>query len=315
MINVRQTNTYMKVKRTKVPYRKEPLPYRSEPSVDDLKRMEQYAKEDKLQELKDLVNERVAGKEEDPDFYPGLSTRDFLSSALTKSIKNRYPELSDLPEEEQVRFLQEKVYPGLDRLEKGAGRTHRVKFDRPSNAYDPNTGQIDLDRDTPNLLATALHEMGHSVDENILELNKLKNRKKLPAISKKQELEKMLAEQDYARRSEAMEEFTKLNPKIKKLLETKTTKTTGSEARPLNPFKREYKNIKRMPNLEDYNYETGEFESDILEDPIEKYKEVGGEHHLERPFSLDNFINFSKGDLKDIVKTDDRFRNLRKKLV
>jgi len=306
----------MKVKRTKVPYRKESLPYRSEPSVKDLQRMEQYAKEDKLQELKDLVNERVAGMEEDTEnFTPGLSARDFLSSALTKSIKNRYPELSDLPEEEQVRFLQEKAYPGLDRLEKGAGRTHRVKLGKPYNMYDPDTGQIDLERQNPNLLATALHEMGHSVDENILELNKLKNRKKLPAISKKQELEKMLAEQDYARRSEAMEEFTKINPKVKKLLETKATKTTGSEGRPLNPFKRRYQGIKRMPNLEDYNYETGEFESDILEDPIEKYKEIGGEHHLERPFSLDNFINFSKGDLKDIVKADDRFRNLRKKLV
>jgi hypothetical protein len=299
----------MKAKRTKIPYRKDVVKFQSKPTKKDLEQMKDYAQRDQIQNLKDLVNERVASMEEG-GYVPGLSTRDFLSSALSESIKERYPELKKMSEQEQAEFLRDRVYPGLDKLEESAGRKHRMRvegYDR--NEYDAETGDIVLEKDNPNLLATALHEMGHAVDENILGLNRLRRRKRFL-----EDAEKAKEEEIYARRSGGMEEFVKLNPKVKNLLDTEMTKTTSSEDQPLNPFKRSYKPIRRMPNFEDYNYETGEFESDILEDPIEKYKEVGGEHHINRPFSLENFINFSKGDLEDIVQADDRFKNLRKKL-
>jgi len=102
---------------------------------------------------------------------------------------------------------------------------------------------------------------------------------------------------------------------LKKLYESPVQETTRSEIMPLSYSKFSYSPIRRLPNFQDYDPKKGEFGSDIIESPVDKYKEVGGEHHIGGPFSLENFKNFNRGDLKDIVKTNDKFTKLRKVLA
>lgn len=291
----------MKVDKIKIPFIPERFEYNNKPTLEEVSYLESLAKENKIKELEEYVNRKMVGNELST-FNPGLPTRDYLGSALHQLVLKRYPELKEMSNLEKVDFLKNKVYPGLDDLKKSFNLSNNIKVNpnegslyRPSTSKRGPAGEVNIDPYAESFIDDTLHEVAHSVDDPIKTL--LKNRSRYGDISN---LEKEEA---------AMADFIKKNPKIKKLVDSGKRHTTSSEALT------RYKNISRVPNFEDYNWKEGVFNSDTIGNPVDKYKEVGGEHHIDRPFSLDNFINFSKGDLKDIVNANDKFKELRKKLT
>lgn len=307
----------MKIKKIQVPYQPdydEPteVPYKSEysipvtskklPSSEDVKHLEKLVKEGREEEAENFINRAVLSREIETSL-PGLPTRNYVARALHKSILNRHPFLNDYTLGGQAEYLPDIVYPGLDDLKEKLKLSNKI-IPSLKSSYAPidskiphrEAGSIKLDITSNSYLDDILHENAHAIDDI------LKNAKKGKWKKESSELR-------------AIEDFVKNNPKFKKLYESPVKRTTEQEGTPLSYFKLKYSPIRRLPNFEDYDPRTGEFGSDIIESPIDKYKEVGGEHHIERPFSLENFINFAKGGLKDIVKNYDKFSKLRKTLV
>jgi hypothetical protein len=278
----------MKVNKTKIPFESEEFEKNYSPTEEEVSYLESLVKQNKIKELEDYVNKKMIGRELDA-FHPGIPTRDYLASALTTSIKNKYPELKKMTEVESFNFLKNRVYPGLDDLKSKFGLSNEADI-APYNedSYTPigkvNAGKINLNSENKDYIDSALHELAHSIDDPIKYIKKNSR-----PYGDKTNLDI---------KKSALEEFAKKNPKIKKLIDSENSYTTKTEALA------RYKNIARSPNFEDYDWKSGEFQSDVIQNPIDKYKEVGGEHHMDRPFSLDNFINFNKGDLKDIVKNE-----------
>jgi len=311
----------MKVKKIQVPYQPdydEPteVPYQSGysipvtskelPSEEDVKRLEKLVKEGRDEEAENFINRAILSREAEANVEsaPGLPTRDYIARALHKSILNRHPYLEQYTEAGQASHLPDLVYPGLKDLKEKLNLSNEVIQSMYESSYAPigskiknrKPGSIKLDIASNSYIDDILHENAHSVDDIF------KNVKKGKWKEGSGELK-------------AIQDFVKKNPKLKKLQESPVDYTTPNETLPLAYFKSEYSPIRRLPNFQDYDPKTGEFGSDIIESPIDKYKEVGGEHHIERPFSLDNFKNFNRGDLKDIVKTDEKFSKLRKTLA
>lgn len=305
----------MKIKRLfEIPYqpeyqRPEDFEVReSPPTLEEVSYLEKLAKEGKYPELEDYVNNQMIGREL-LTRSPGIPTRDFLASALDQLVQKRYPGLNKLDEKSRIRFLKRNIHPGLDELEQAFGKSGRIAVGNGRDAYNHATGDISLSKEGAASTDTVAHEIGHSLDE----IFNTYNSKKL--IGKYVEAEEGPTEQEEA----AIRKFLKTNPKAEKLLSDWGRKiTTPSETSPLKSPK--YKGIStygeaRTPSFEDYNWKKGQFESDVIKGPVDKYKEVGGEHHIDRPFSLENFINFSKGDLKDIVKNEQapsKFQKIKK---
>lgn len=291
----------MKLTRNKFPIRPEEFEYNTEPTPEDLEHVSSLVKQDKIKEFEDFVNKKMIAAELDPNRYPGLPTRDYLASALHRSILDRYPHLKDMSQENQIRFLKNKTYPGLSLLKNIFQLSNKISTDPMEGSKlqtitrdGKQAGEINVDPHAQSFIDDALHELSHSVDQPI---KLLKRHRRL--YGDKSNLENEEA---------AMKAFIERNPKLKKLMDSETDWTTASENRG------RYQKIGRSPNFEDYDWKAGEFGSDIIQNPIDKYKEVGREHHIDRPFSYDNFINFTKGDLRDIVKSQDRFNALRKRL-
>ena len=184
-----------------------------------------------------------------------------------------------------------------------------------SGVYDVETPPLDVD--------VVLHELGHNVDDVV---KQLRNSKLLQLPNKSTYDFKAGHRGSYESELDkynTVKDFLDKNKKLHPLLMSKTEDTTFSEGSKSKNIMdilaslikdTNYKKIIRVPNFEDYDFKKGEFGSDIVETPISKYKEVSGEHHIDRPFSLRNFINLSKGTLKDIVKNPDKFKDVRKKI-
>jgi len=299
----------MKIKKIQVPYQpdyNEPteVPYQSGysipvtskrlPSKEDVNYLQNLVKEGRNQEAENFINKAVLPYEVE-GLHPGISTRNYIANALHQSILNRNPYLDNYTPEGQSAHLPDIVYPGLKDLKEKLNLSNELEH-LYSSSYTPidskvpnrKPGSIKLDTMSDSYLDDVLHEYAHSVDDIF------NNAKKGKWKEGSTELK-------------AIQNFVKNNPKLKKLYESPVKETTRREDTPLsasNIFdKQEYSPIRRVPNFQEYDPKTGDFGSDIIESPIDKYKEVGGEHHIERPFSLENFNNFNRGDLKDIVDT------------
>lgn len=290
----------MKVDKIKIPLEPQ-FEDNYRPSDEDVAYMQNLVKQNKIKEFEDFVNSKMVGRELSTNF-PGIPTRDYLASALSKSIENRYPKLGSMSRNEQFQFLKDKVYPGLDDLKSKFGLSNETDIDHfNQDSYIPygkkDAGKIELDSNSSEFIDSALHEIAHSVDDPIKQLKK----------SLQDPFSRSTDATEIKRK--ALEDFSLRNPKVQKLVNNDITYTTNTEDLS------KYKNITRTPNFEDYNWKSGEFKSDTIGNPIDKYKQVGGEHHINRPFSLDNFINFNKGDLKDIVETKEispKFQKIKK---
>lgn len=292
----------MKVSRNKFPFKPEEDDFESNsiPTKEDVDYLSALIRENKIKEFEDFVNKKMTRAELDA-FHPGEPTRDYLASALEQSILKRYPKLNSMSQEQQVQFLKNKVYPGLTLLKKNFDLSNKITTNpeegsllRLATSEKGKAGDININPYAESFIDDALHELSHSVDQPIKTLKQNKRR-----YGDKSNIEVQ---------EKAISQFIEKNPKFQKSLDSGNIYTTPSEGLA------KYRNIGRTPNFEDYDWKAGEFSSDVIGNPIDKYKEVGGEHHLNRTFSLDNLINFVKGDLKDIVKNEDRFKTLRKKL-
>lgn len=281
----------MKVDKIIIPFKEQEFEHNVEPTPEEVSYLESLVKKDKIKEFEEYVNKEMMGAELNT-FNPGIPTRDYLASALHQIVLKRHPELKEMSTVQQINFLKNQAYPELDNLKKEFNLSNNIKTNSVEGSlYRTNTsergpaGEVNVDPHSSSFIDDALHELSHSVDAPIKMINKNKSR-----YGDKSNIDKQQA---------AMDNFIKKNPKIKKIMDSGKTYTTNSEALA------KYKNIGRSPNFEDYNWKSGDFNSDQIGNPIDKYKEVGGEHHIDRPFSLENFINFSKGGLKDIVKTEE----------
>lgn len=304
----------MKIKKIRVPYQPdydEPteVPYQSGysipvtpdylPSDEDIKHLQKLVKEGRDAEAENFVNRAILSREEET-LSPGLPTRDYLARALHKSILDRYPNLNEMKAIDKSSYLPDKAYLGLKELKEKLKLSNQIVNSMYDSSYvpigsksrvgEPGTVQIGIYNDS--YLDDILHENAHAVDDIIANAKKGKWKEGSDELK-------------------AIQNFVKNNPKLKKLYDSPVKETTTNEDTSLKT-KRRYSPIRRVPNFQDYNFKTGEFDSDTIESPIQKYKEVGGEHHIERPFSLENFKNFTKGGLEDIVRTDEKFSKLRK---
>jgi hypothetical protein len=314
----------MRVSRNKVPFKPQEFEKNYSPSEKDISHMESLAKQNKLDELNDFINNKMVGAELDSN-APGIPTRDFLTEALSKSIRKRQPELANLSAEQKLNYFKDQVYPGVDEFRKKMGLSSLKLKAIPwvGSEYNYETGELNYDdryKNDPMQEGTMLHELAHSADhafQDQAQRESLIDHYRNIAVfdGERPEHPKNNNHQEFKNSQlgrEIINDYIKKLPKLKKL-DSGQSRTTNSEID--GWMNKGYSKIKRMPNFEDYDWKSGDFNSDVIQNPVDKYKQIGTDHHSGRAFSLDNFINFAKGGLKDVVQNENRFKKLRSKLT
>jgi hypothetical protein len=286
-----------KVKRVVIPNRRFEVPSRSTKATDEeVEILSDLIRQGKKKEFDDYINNRMIGNEIDQPSWTGYETRDFLSSALSKAIQKKYPNLRPDKDgkysKEQFEFLRDNVYPLLSKAQSSFGRGNEVILAKNNDNKYEDTGTINLDSSNKNFISSALHELGHAADHIAYDT---RSESSLP--KDKQDL---------------LSKMREIKPAYAKILNRRRYPTTNSE------YPSKVKTISendRMPNFEDYNWQKGDFDSDYMPNPLDIQKNTGSDHHQHRDYPYDNFINFIEGDLKNIVKSEDRFKNIIKKLA
>jgi hypothetical protein len=306
---------FMKVNRDKIPFKPQEFEINYSPSDEDVSHMENLVKEGRLNELYDFINNKMVGAELESD-APGTPTRDFLSEALSKSIRKAHPELDSLSSEQKLQYFKDQVYPGLDYFRRKM-KLYPLKLKAVSHigsSYNHDTGVLNYDRaaNKAEEEAVMLHELGHAVDHPVQD--QAVRDSQYSTYDRPVDPDSLFFENyiDSQFKRKMLDKYIQKLPKLSKLEKYGQQQTTNSEVRGWGG--EGYSKIKRMPNFEDYDWKSGDFNSDVIQDPVKKYQDVGTDHHSGRAFSLDNFINFARGGLKDVVKNEDRFKTLRKKL-
>lgn len=287
----------------KIPY-KDPLEANAGEHVDlDHKLVEHLIKSKKYKQFAQYLNEELLPYELNSP-TPGMYTRDTLSELLNALILDRYPDIHvpesrDINDLSDLYALRDKVHPGLSQIMSKSGLTPKIEpftdekdIETKAGSYDSNTGVVKFNPFHRKKTATIVHELGHSVDDIVSKVKSgdisLEDFNEFVAkqpLKKQKTLRDMLnSPDDYENRTSG---------------EDKTVTGRG------------YIPVSRSPSFEDYDWQSGEFKKDLITpSPLEKYKEVGGQHHIDRPFHYDNLKNFIHGDLPDIVENQPRFKKL-----
>lgn len=264
--------------RTKIPLRPveksipdiDKIPYMGD---DDLPEVMKFIKAKDDKGLKEFINNKMKDYEEAYSDQAGLPTRDYLNSLLGAAVLSQDPELELESTHAQydpkrtielAKKLKDKVYPGL---------TNNVTAEYEGSQYQkarngkPDRLNIDPSQSRFAKIGHILHEYGHNLDR----------------FQKNED-------------EEGKSKLLKLKPEYSKVLNSdEVQSTTHSEAGYKNP---------RIPNFEDYNFESGDFNSDWMRDPTDVQDEQAREHHINRNYPMDNLKNFINGGLDKVVDTD-----------
>jgi hypothetical protein len=274
----------------------------------DYDTVKELVKSGNKQRLRDFINKRLTASE-NISATPGLSTRDYMSALTGEAVKRKYPEIRKAALEgtpdELGRAVQKVMLPDVEKSLKsynlGAGIESGEK-----DTTNEETGLIRLSgRETPSgNIGTAVHENAHILD----------------ALAKKYSKAKYIAKAEgrdiSPERESVIREFLKKKPAATSLFqetpgEDEKFKRYTTEKESLNKYGGRFENPE-IPNFEDYDFKTGQFQSDVIKDPIDVQKESGEYHHLDRNQPYENMIKTLEddGSLERVTKQD-RFKKLR----
>jgi hypothetical protein len=297
----------MKIDRTQIPY--EPKESRDDLLIsgaetmadEDADKMFELAREGKTEEMNDLINSRMAPYEQHPGIYKGQSgmlTRDYVNRIFGKGLNDKIPGLAETKDDvEAAKKIRTQLYPGLNEALKSYNYSDKITNDPEKgskfDSYRPgpeNEGMnIETDMHPSTRSATIAHELGHGI-------NNIGRNKRRYGADDKQEA--------------SIENMKRLKPATASVLDDEEKKLQG-----LTTSEDGYVNYP-FPNFSDYDFESGNFKSDVQRTPASMQDQISRDHHG-RNYPLENIINMSKkGGLDNVVENqeDPKFQELLKKL-
>lgn len=304
----------------KVPRRKK-FPYREEEyempessaqimAEKDYEKVKELVQSKDEQKLRDFINKRLT-KEENISSRPGLATRDYMNALTGEAVKKRYPEIKQAALEgspaDLGKIVRSKMFPNIEKALKAYNLSSDIESSDRYDSVNPETGLMRLSgRETPSgNVGTAIHENAHLLD----------------VLAKKYSKDKYFANREGRNidpeKEKAIREFLKSKPAATSSFEEDPDKdekflreVTRQEIR--NRYGKLIENPE-IPNFGDYDFEKGEFHSDMIRDPIDVQEESGRPHHLDRNQTYENMIK----TLEDEGKLDrvTMFKKLREKLA
>lgn len=296
----------------KVPRRKQ-FPYEEQNYIRDLPSSSQMASEDfeKVQAfidagdeegLKEFMNNRLLDSENLSN-TPGLATRDYMSNIMGTSVLRNDPEIAKAALQgsprDVGRAVRNKMLPGIDTAFKAHDLSTKIENSDSSNDVDTTTNLMRLSggKGAADSIGTAVHENAHALDN----LARRHSSDKYYAKRDGKEIEpkrfatiqKLLADKPALKDS-----FSEVEGEDEKFIR----KTSANEL--VNKHNRRIENPE-IPNFEDYNYETGNFDSDWIKSPVDIQKESGDVHHLDRNQVYENMMKAVKDrNLNRVTKFD-----------
>jgi hypothetical protein len=297
----------MKVDRTQIPY--EPKESRNDLFLADVDKMAdqdadkmfELAREGKTEEMNDLINSRLSAYEQHPGLYKkqaGILTRDYVNRIFGKGLNERIPGVAETKDDvEAAKMIRTQLYPGLNETLKAYNYSDAITNDPEKgsqfDSYHPgpkNEGMnIETGMHPSTRSATIAHELGHGI-------NTISRNRKRYGADDKQEA--------------AVENMKRLKPATASLLDDEEKKLQG-----LTSAESGYDNYP-APNFSDYDFESGNFNSDVQKTPANIQDQISREHHG-RNYPLENIKNMSKkGGLNNVVDSeeDTKFQELMKNL-
>jgi len=242
----------------------------------DSSQVNDLIKQNKIEELKDLIDKRMLPFEQKYSDSAGLATRDYIENLLGKSVLDKYPDIAQKVSNSRydagltsglAKEMHERVYPGVDNVKEfGTQLEDNGQFSRSGEIkINPNLGDYKK-------ISTMLHESGHAFDDKISNDPKKNN--------------------ELAAKKAAYESIIN-SPSIR------ASSEEGSKP-----------NV-RSSNLSDYDWEQGRFNSDYIKSPSELQDEDARGHHRGRNYPLDNLINVNKDGLDSVVDSG-KFSKIKK---
>ena len=275
---------------------------------EDYETIRELSKNKDKTKLRDFINKRLATQENISN-TPGLATRDYMNAITGEAVKKRYPEIRQAALEgtpaELGRAVRSRMFPGIERALKSQNLSSEIQSGE-DDAINPETGVMRLSGgETPSgNIGTAIHENAHVLDNLAKKYSKAKY------------IAKMEGRELDPEKEEAIREFLKTKPAASSLFEESPDdelkflkKTTRRESR--NRYGRTLQNPE-IPNFEDYDFSKGEFQSDMIRDPLDVQEESGRYHHLDRNQTYENMLKALEEEGKlDRITKENRFKKLR----
>ena len=276
-----------KVPRSKIPLRAPRLP-KVDPgqlpymAMDDLDQVKQLVESGDEAALTKFINDKLLPYERNYPDQAGVATRTYLDSLLGSAVTELSPEIFEASRWAQFDPNATKELTKLVRDRVYPGMTGNITSDNElGDEYNHETDTINIDPAAPRnkKIGTILHEYGHNLDN--IRRDHTRGKEHPALIAKKSAYTKVLKD-----------ELDRFN----------TTQGEGGDNRP-------------TPNFQDYDWQAGDFNSDVMRDPLDIQDEEARAHHLNRNYPLDNLKNVIKGGLDEIVDaTPDKFNKLRNSL-
>lgn len=282
----------------------------AEEDYETLKKLVRSGGEKKF---KDFINKRLI-KNENISSTPGLATRDYLNAITGESVKARYPEIREAALEgtpaDLGKAVRARMFPKIEKALKSYNLSTDIQSSENEDTTNLETGLMKLaGRETPSgNIGTAIHENAHLLD----------------ALAKKYSKDKYIYKaqnrQISPEREQAIQEFIKSKPAAySSFKENPNEEEKFFKGTTLTESKNKYGRIienPEIPNFGDYDFEKGEFRSDMIRDPLDVQEESGRPHHLDRNQTYENMIKALEDEGKlDRVTKSDIFKKLRTKLA
>lgn len=276
---------------------------------EDYETLQKLVKSGDEEKFRDFINKRLTARE-NISSKPGLATRDYMDAISGEAIKRRYPEIRQAALEgtpaDLGKAVRSKMFPNIEKALKAYNLSSDI-IPSDKDALDLETGVMKLSGGgyPSSNIGTAVHENAHLLDALARKYSKAKY------IAKAQDKEIP------SEKEQAIREFLKGKPAASSLFEEKPDEDekffkpiTAKESR--NKYGRIIENPE-IPNFGDYDFEKGEFRSDMIRDPLDVQEESGKPHHLDRNQTYENMIKV----LEDEGKLDrvTMFKKLRDKLA
>jgi hypothetical protein len=260
--------------------------------------------------LRDFINKRLTQSENISD-TPGLSTRDYMEAITGEAVKRRYPEIRKAALEGTTadlgKAVRSKMFPDISKALKASKLSEDIESSDDKNDVDLETGLMRLSGgQTPSGdVGTTIHETSHLLDALARKYSRAKYLAKIEGRPVDPNLEKSVKE--FLKSKPAAASLFEENPsdydkKFEKYITKKESK---------NKYGETIKNPE-IPNFGDYDFGKGEFQSDMIRDPLDVQKESGERHFLDTNRQYENMIKALEDDGKlDRLTKQNRFTKLR----
>lgn len=257
--------------------------------------------------LRDFINKRLTTSE-NISSTPGLATRDYLSALTGESVKRRYPEIKKAALEETPadlgKAVRSKLFPNIEKALGAFKLSSDVKMGNRDTTSPEGVITLSGRQIPSGDIGTAIHENAHLLDFLAKKYSKEKAIAKAEGREIAPEKEKVIRE--FLKSKPASAPLFEEDPEDDKKFEKYTTLTEKE-----NKYGKKLDNPE-IPNFGDYDFEKGEFRSDMIRDPLDVQEESGKPHHLDRNQTYENMIKALEDEGKlDRLTKENNFKKLR----